>query len=482
MLSKTIRQLHTFHSKSKILKEGWVDIAHNKPTQPRKSAGDLARDSSVWSRKYVKIMEADNSINVYDNIDDALSTDSKYIRAAFNINQYFAPGNLHDGIDRLIRLGDLYIRCNDSDQRHEWNNSMMENFVKFNPNIHYPFSMECKHLQSEGKCNIYEAITEHNQLTENNLNHMRQYNHFDKKFNIKPECAAGINCKHYQNTLIRVYGDIEADCHMQCYSHPARIDRMEQMQSDNIFHDFQYDEGVDYENTVWRPSREWLEKWKKEYVEGVGLYHHLIEEVIENGFERDLLLKNDVTIDNKVNDIYNHPRHTQYGKPLDKGQILALILYTEGECNYDLCAAHREGDFLKWKMMHHALMQAIYWLSLNERGSKYELYTGLNGVKLKTANSGHFKQYTSTTYDWDVALQFKNGGVCEDPYLNHGMIIKLNAESRFYANCCDVSWISAFPDEKEVLFNRGTAFERLETVGYIKQTQVCEMSGFKRFS
>ena len=38
-----------------------------------------------------------------------------------NINQYFAPGNKHkdDGMDCMIRIGDLWIGCKDQCQRHE---------------------------------------------------------------------------------------------------------------------------------------------------------------------------------------------------------------------------------------------------------------------------------------------------------------------------------------------------------------------------
>ena len=40
--------------------------------------------------------------------------------------------------------------------------------------------------------------------------------------------------------------------------------------------------------------------------------------------------------------------HKKLGQPLNRGQMMALILYTSGDCNYDMCKSQREGDYTKW--------------------------------------------------------------------------------------------------------------------------------------
>eukprot|EP01084_Bolivina_argentea_P104696 187458_1 len=107
-----------------------------------------------------------------------------------------------------------------------------------------------------------------------------------------------------------------------------------------------------------------------------------MKEVIDNGFKSDLCLtdedeKNDtyslITI---VNQKLQCMRHKRMGSPLNKAEMLSLLLYTGGECNFDLCKTQRNGDYKKWKWFDYCLYNAIHKLSKREYGL-YKIYTGL---------------------------------------------------------------------------------------------------------
>ena len=114
-----------------------------------------------------------------------------------------------------------------------------------------------------------------------------------------------------------------------------------------------------------------------------SVFHHLVQEVIKNGFEKDLLPTSDnidigivnylddiisqcnatddyhindrleksyinilsqkYKIFEKLNDKMEHPQHKQMGYPLLKCEMFALLLYCNGDCNYDLCRTQRNG-------------------------------------------------------------------------------------------------------------------------------------------
>ena len=69
----------------------------------------------------------------------------------------------------------------------------------------------------------------------------------------------------------------------------------------------------------------------------------------------------------------------------------------------------------------------------------------------KMIKSGYFITYVSTSWRKEVSKAFMKGD---------GMIIEIDKKykERVGVYCCDVSWISKFPDECEILFARSTAF------------------------
>ena len=182
--------------------------------------------------------------------------------------------------------------------------------------------------------------------------------------------------------------------------------------------------------------------------------NQLITEVINNGYKNNLCLneedeKNDTySIMHIVKEKMECHRHKLIGSPLNKAEMLALILYTGYEANYDLCKSQREGNYSKWKWFDYCLYHGIEKLSKVEIG-KFNVYTGLSSVQLneKSVDNGYFVTYVSASWIKDVSLQFAAG---------KGMIIEIDSKYKTANDikCCDVSWISKFPDECEILFAR----------------------------
>ena len=115
------------------------------------------------------------------------------------------------------------------------------------------------------------------------------------------------------------------------------------------------------------PSKE------SEYNEKDGYLKLIITEFIDNGFKSDLCL----CIDDEDNDKYsllqivdqklNCNRHKMMGSPLNKAEMLSLLLYTGGDSNYDLCKSQRIEDYGKWIWFDYCLFHAIHKLSKRVR-------------------------------------------------------------------------------------------------------------------
>ena len=58
--------------------------------------------------------------------------------------------------------------------------------------------------------------------------------------------------------------------------------------------------------------------------------------------------------------------------------------------------------------------------------------------------------YVSTSWRKEVATTFINS--------DQGMMLQIDPSYKEKVKCCDVSWISKFPDECEVLFARSIGF------------------------
>ena len=84
---------------------------------------------------------------------------------------------------------------------------------------------------------------------------------------------------------------------------------------------------------------------------------------------------------------------------------------------------------------------------------KFSVYSGLNNVKIdeKITMNAYFVTYVSTSWRKSVCKAFMKGTGQKKA---EGMIIEFDAGFKDLVACCDVSWISKFPGECEVLFSR----------------------------
>ncbi len=124
--------------------------------------------------------------------------------------------------------------------------------------------------------------------------------------------------------------------------------------------------------------------------------------------------------------------------------MLALLLYTGGRCNYDLCASQRSGDYEKWKVLDFCMDWAILELSQCET-FRYPLFSGLENVKFEkdSEDNAYFATYLSASKSEDVAITFRG---------KKGLLLEFekgfkSAAPKGTEPCADVSWISKFPDE-----------------------------------
>ena len=187
----------------------------------------------------------------------------------------------------------------------------------------------------------------------------------------------------------------------------------------------------------------------------------------------------------------NHLRLKKIGSPLHGSEVLALILYCNGECNYDLCLTQRSGDDKiqkKWPLFDCLVNRSIVILSEFEEHWE-NIYSGISGVFYKFNQIRDIVYLTtnvSFTTDLKVAKQFRGSS---------GMIIGLNMK-RSYAvatnsfHACDVSWVSGQPWEKEILCTRGSEIrfysykmKEIQTQGNEKQQWfVCDEGNLQETS
>eukprot|EP01084_Bolivina_argentea_P202571 346095_1 len=330
-----------------------------------------------------------------------------------------------------------------------------------------------KKLQTKNplKCPIYHSMKQNYEFNETNLNHLQQFSHFQNDFDEKPECKYGNECKTYiRSERGQDQNRIDDKCHMTIYRHPPRTRQIKLAENVHSMIINKYlDNGLKYEPTAeddekygmerYDPDTDYAEPWWcNKNDEKDAWLQALITEVIDNGFKNDLCLKcgkedeckHDVhksrySILKIVDQKMECNRHILMGRPLNRDNMLALILYTGCDCNYDLCATQRKGDYQKWKWFDYCLYEAIFKLRCNETGSFF-VYSGLNGVKMdkKKIKNGYFATYVSASWKKEVSQAFMG---------NEGMIIQIDEEFKHKAGC-DVSWISKFWGECEVLFAR----------------------------
>eukprot|EP01084_Bolivina_argentea_P258427 435671_1 len=237
------------------------------------------------------------------------------------------------------------------------------NITSFHANV-------CDEMKTNNDlCRIYAKMRYQNIFSEQYLSHLYEYKHFNQT-----ECKYGDECYAYKR-LIETGNDLKDRCHIMIYNHPPR-GRQKQELKEGINSFCLNDEWA--ENV---PLFAVTDECKINYTEEDGFLSLLVEEIIDNGFEKDLCLcSDDLKINNYtlmdiVDEKLKCKRHRRMGSPLNRSEMLSLLLYTGGDCNYELCKSQRSGDYNKWKWFDYCLYNAIHKLCKREYGS-YKIYTG----------------------------------------------------------------------------------------------------------
>ena len=118
----------------------------------------------------------------------------------------------------------------------------------------------------------------------------------------------------------------------------------------------------------------------------------------------------------------------------------------------------RAGDYAKWKWFDRCLSSAIYKLSQSEP-APLPVYSALHETSKRATESGRFRTYVSTTRAKEVATQFMGGfqrGFQSQTPRDELCLHEIDEAFKNQHNlvCCDVSWISKWTDELEILFAR----------------------------
>ncbi len=311
-------------------------------------------------------------------------------------------------------------------------------------------SIECKYMTYKQRinpnmCPIYHDTMHKNIFSKTSLNHLRQFSHFKNEYIEKPECKLNQRCPSYIELESGTHR-IEDLCHVQLFRHtPRSAHRI--LKFEKYINAFIINTNWSDNYPIYKPTA--TDKQKYFWNAKDGFLNALLGEMERNGFKSDITNENILSI---VEDRLQCLRHKAMGSPLNKCQMMALVLYTWSDCNYELCLSQRKGEYLKWKWFDFCLYFAIFNLSQNETGN-YMLFSGLSNVKLdsKEVQNGYFVSYTSATWMRHIAMEFVNG---------EGMLIQFDESFRSNDKvlCADVSWISPFVDECEVIIARSDIY------------------------
>ncbi|ETO36996.1 hypothetical protein RFI_00065 [Reticulomyxa filosa] len=168
----------------------------------------------------------------------------------------------------------------------------------------------------------------------------------------------------------------------------------------------------------------------------------------------DKLILNDkiLTILKELKILYHNNIHKQMGYPLQLYHICAIVLYCSKSCNTGFSSDQINFKHDRWTCLDMYLHAAITILHNYERReeSNIDLYSGLKQVRLEDITkieAGYFVSHVSTSDDLQVAKMYRS---------DRGCILHFHPSMRraFGIKSCDVSWISEYKHEREILFAR----------------------------
>eukprot|EP01084_Bolivina_argentea_P173526 300583_1 len=214
-------------------------------------------------------------------------------------------------------------------------------YVEVKSYIHYTKAeaITCEHMNKFDSvdplnCPVYKQMKIEYEWNEINLNHMNEFTHFIDEYAEKPECKYNDSCTAYKRMEAGA-NKMDDLCHLKLYKHPPR---RRNISLDDKTHPLIVNRNVRQSQGIYVPTFQ-----EEVYVNAEdGYMFFLIKEVIRNGFKSDLCLKCNVNDDcehkersilNIVNDKMDCKRHGFMKYPLNKGEILSLVLYTGCECN-----------------------------------------------------------------------------------------------------------------------------------------------------
>eukprot|EP01084_Bolivina_argentea_P216957 368448_1 len=177
-------------------------------------------------------------------------------------------------------------------------------------------------------CLIYKKMISGEDFSNSNLYHLMEFNHFEDEYTQKPKCKFDGKCISYMR-LENGGNDINDLCHVKLYRHPPRRRQIEL--SENVNH-FILNKQEQDNKSLYKPVNK-LQHNNKGYLQ------QIIKEVIANGFKSDLCLdeidekkekdsNEKYSIINIVENKLKCHRHKIMGSPLNKSEMLSLILYT----------------------------------------------------------------------------------------------------------------------------------------------------------
>ena len=263
--------------------------------------------------------------------------------------------------------------------------------------------------------------------------------HLEAKLHSAEECNNGQKCQSYNRCIQGGYR-LDDLIHLQLYFHPPRINHG----SDNNCKQL---------------------KFVKAEIENAGLNNYnncdktakiaengLIKEITRNGYKHILTPTCGTYGDllEVANDKMYHPLHIEYGSPLNLDEILSIILYTSTCLGFELRECEMKQNYHKWKYFRTNLANAIYKLpslKTNTFDGSRLIYHGLNKFVSQSEDKQSFDGWwqgltvISATIDRDIAVQFAE---------NEYYLLEIPLNEPTFENA-DVSWISKFPDEKEVI-------------------------------
>ncbi|ETO34246.1 hypothetical protein RFI_02848, partial [Reticulomyxa filosa] len=184
------------------------------------------------------------------------------------------------------------------------------------------------------------------------------------------------------------------------------------------------------------------------------LHKYIKKQIHFNKKNPNELILNDkiLTILNELKIIYHDDIHKQMGYPLQPWNICAILLYCGKSCNVQFSYDQIKYKHDRWCYLDYYLQEAIMVLHNHEKFEEHEteLYCGLKSVRLENIEeikSGFFISHVSTSDDIEVAKMYRSG---------QGCILHFHPSMRRspYIISCDVSWISPFEHEREILFSR----------------------------